>query len=110
VKGQRCDGDFEASKSRTFAVPVARAFEAFAKPSRRKRWLPVAVTIRSATPDKRMRIHMEDRTLVEVNFLAKGPAKCAVAIQHSKLADKAASERWKGWWGERLDALAALLT
>lgn len=36
----------------------------------------------------------------------KGDAKSAVAVQHSKLADKPTAEKMKSWWGERFDALA----
>ena len=38
--GQRRDGTYEANKSRTFAVPVARLFDAFHDPRVRARWLP----------------------------------------------------------------------
>src|SRR5262249_273953 len=47
ARGQRRDGGFEASKSRTFNVPVETLYHAFANTRRRKRWLPVAITVRS---------------------------------------------------------------
>jgi hypothetical protein len=109
VKGQRCDGDFEASKSRTFAVPVATLYNAFTSARLRARWLREKVNVRSATANKRLRITMPDDTLVEVGFLVKGENKTAVAIQHSKLPDKATADRLKLWWAERLDALREIL-
>lgn len=42
-------------------------------------------------------------------FTGKGKAKSAVAIQHVKLADKAAVEQSKMDWAARLDELAKLL-
>ncbi|CAN5701216.1 hypothetical protein BH23GEM1_BH23GEM1_01270 [soil metagenome] len=39
ARGQRRDGSYEASKSRTFNVPVARLFDAWANPALRKKWL-----------------------------------------------------------------------
>ena len=46
---QRRDGTFEANKSRTFAVPVSRLFDAFHDPRVRARWLPdVKLTVRTA--------------------------------------------------------------
>lgn len=109
VKGQKCTGDFEASKSRTFAAPVATLYAAFANARVRRKWLPGAFEIRTSAVEKRMRVGWPDGTLLELYFTAKGPAKSAVAVQHSKLADKPAAERMKAWWSERLEALAQLL-
>jgi hypothetical protein len=107
--GQRRSGAFEASKSRTYAVPLARLFRSFHDARQRARWLPdVALTVRSSTPEKYMRITWPDRTSVAVGFLAKGSAKSQVAIQHEKLPDKAAAVRLKVYWSERLDALGDL--
>lgn len=109
--GQRRSGAFEASKSRTFAVPLARLYRSFHDARQRKRWLPeVSLTVRSATPEKYMRISWPDRTSVAVGFLAKGAGKSQVAIQHEKLPDKATAERFKAFWAERLDALGDVLS
>ena len=108
--GQRRSGAFEASKSRTFAVPLGRLYRLFHDARQRKRWLPdVRLTVRSATPEKSMRITWPDRTSVAVGFYPKGAGKSQVAIQHEKLPDKATAERLKTYWTERLDALGELL-
>ena len=108
--GQRRSGHWEANKSRTFAVPVGRLFDAFHDVRRRKRWLEdVTPTVRSATRTKSMRLGWPDGTTVVVGFTGKGPAKSQVAIQHEKLPDRGAVDRLKAYWGERLDALAAIL-
>src|SRR4029453_15099822 len=52
--GQRRDGGHEASKTRTFNVPVKTLFDAFANARKRKRWLESKFTIRSAALLKRM--------------------------------------------------------
>lgn len=109
-RGQRRGGGYEANKSRTFPVPVAKLFGAFAKPRTRARWLPEKIKVRTANPNKTMRINMEDGTLVAIGFLSKGKGKSAVAIQHSNLADKSSAAKMKEWWGERFDALAEVLT
>ena len=109
--GQRRDGSFEATKSRTFAVPVKKLFDAWAKAPSRKRWLDEpAMTVRSATSPKAMRITWSDSTVVVLNFSAKGKSKSAVAVQHGKLPDKATADRMKQFWSERLDALAEILS
>jgi hypothetical protein len=108
--GQRRDGSFAATKSRTFAVPLVRLYRAFHDARTRARWLPgVRLTVRAATRGKSMRITWPDRTSVAVGFTSKGPAKSAVAVQHEKLADRAAAARVKQYWAERLDDLQALL-
>jgi hypothetical protein len=108
--GQRRDGSFEASKSRTFAVPLVRLYRAFHDSRTRGRWLPgVDLTVRTATRGKSMRITWPDRTSVEVGFTSKGPAKSQVAVQHGKLPDRATQTRVKQYWAERLDALREVL-
>lgn len=108
-RGQRRDGGYSATKSRTFAVPVAKLFDAFAKPRMRAKWLP-DVKVRTARPTKTMRLEMPDGTRVAIGFLPKGERKSAVAIEHSKLPDQPAAKKAKEWWAERFDALGAILT
>jgi hypothetical protein len=107
-KGQRRGGTYEASKSRTFNVPVETLYEAFSNARKRKRWLDAGMKVRTANENKTMRAEMNDGTLVQFYFTPKG-AKSAVAVQHQKLAGKDAIARVKQWWGERLDALAEML-
>ncbi len=107
--GQRMDGKYEASKSRTFNVPVADLFDAWATARQRKRWLDTAVTVRTATRPRSMRLGWNDRTIVAVWFTPKGAGKSAVALAHTKLPDKVTSERLKQYWAERLSALQQVL-
>jgi hypothetical protein len=108
--GQRRDGSFEASKSRTFAVPLARLYSAFHDARIRARWLPgVDLTVRTATREKSMRITWPDRTSVAVGFTSRGAARSQVALEHGKLPDRATQTRVKRFWAERLDALKEVL-
>jgi hypothetical protein len=109
--GQRRDGSFEATKSRTFSVPLVRLYRAFHDARTRAQWLPgVDLTVRTATRGKWMRITWPDRTSVAVGFASRGAGKSQVAVQHEKLADRAAAARMKQYWAERLDALGQVLT
>ena len=109
--GQRLDGSYEASKSKTYAVAVARLFDAWADPRRRKRWLTDApVTLRTAIRPKSIRLGWTDGTSVAIWFSAKGEDKSAVAIAHTKLSSKADADRLKKYWSERLNALSELLS
>jgi hypothetical protein len=111
VVGQRRSGDFEAGKSKVLAAPVGRVYRAFRDARTRRRWLgDEKLTIRTAVPNKSMRVTWNDGTSVEWYFVPKGAAKCQVAVQHVKLADRGSVDRMKAYWGERLGALQRLLT
>ena len=111
ARGQRRDGSYEASKSRTYNVPIAKLYEAWADADRRRRWLADGgVKVRTATEPKSMRLGMSDGTIVAVGFMPKGKAKSAVAVQHTKLPDRATADRLKQYWAERFDSLSEVLT
>lgn len=108
--GQRRGGGYTATKSRTFGVPVATLFEAFADAGIRRRWLPGRIVVRSATANKRMRMAREDGTVALVGFTSKAGARSAVAIEHQGLPDRSASEATKKAWSEAFVRLAELLS
>jgi hypothetical protein len=109
--GQRRDGTYETSKSRTFNVPVTTLFDAWADARIRRRWLNGAsVNVRTATAPKSMRLDWTDRSIIAVGFLAKGKSKSAVAVQHTKLPDKESAQNLKQYWSDRLDALGEVLS
>ena len=108
--GQRRDGSYEATKSRTFAAPVSRVYRAFKDARVRGRWLPdVALTVRTATRDKSMRITWPDGTSVEAMFYRKGAGRSQLAIAHTRLKAQAAATELKTYWTERLNALDGVL-
>ena len=111
VRGQRRNGTFEMSKSRTFNVPVATLFDAWIDPNARRRWLREDLAkVRTATKPKSIRLGWTDGSIIAVGFTAKGPAKSAVALAHVKLPDRETANRLKQYWTERLDALAQELS
>jgi hypothetical protein len=108
--GQRRSGEYEAGKSKTIAAPTARVYRAFRNVRTRRRWLgDVDLIVRTAIPNKSMRITWPDGTNVEWYFVPRGDAKCQVAVQHVKLPDREAVDRTKAYWGERLGELERLL-
>ena len=110
ARGQRRDGTYEASKSRTYEVPVKTLFEAWADASQRKRWLNESdVKVRTANAPKTMRIGWSDGTIVAVGFTPKGKSKSSVALAHTKLADAERANGLKKFWSDRLDALGEAL-
>jgi hypothetical protein len=103
---------YQASASKTIAVPIAKLYKAWSDPRLRGKWLIGAksMAIRKATPNKAMRITWTDgKTSVEVGFYAKGAAKSQVAVQHSKLASAKDVEFFKKCWKAALEKLEAML-
>jgi len=109
-KGQQRGGGYRTSKSRTFDVPLARLYGAFADTRTRLRWLDAKVTVTSSTPNKRMRLAWDDGTFAIAGFYAKGPSKSMVAVEHDKLAGKTAADAMKKAWGAYFDRLADLVS
>jgi len=110
ARGQRRDGTYEATKSRTFNVSIDKLFDAWADARSRNRWLTDAkVKVRSATKPKYLRLDWNGNTIIAVGFLSKGERKSSVAVQHAKLADKETADRLKKYWSDQLDNLAGVL-
>ncbi|GGR97802.1 hypothetical protein GCM10010169_47940 [Micromonospora fulviviridis] len=109
--GQRRGSGFEATGSRTVAVPVAVLFAAFADEAVRRRWLPdVAVSVRTATAPRSFRADWAGGpSRIAVGFTPVNETKARVAVQHEKLADAAEADRLKAYWRDRLAALKQLL-
>jgi hypothetical protein len=108
--GQRRGGSYEATKSRTFAVPVTELFDACADAATRRRWLTDAdPEVTTATRPRTIRMAWHDGTRVVLYFEAKGDARSTLSIAHEKLADQAARDRVKAEWAERLTALGQAL-
>jgi len=110
ARGQQRNGTFQISKSRTYNVPVATLFEAWTNARVRQRWLKEpGAKVRKATAPKSIRLGWPDGGIVAVGFFAKGKSKSSVAIEHTKLPDRASGERLKQEWSERFDALREVL-
>jgi len=106
ARGQRRNGSYETTKSRTFNVPVETLFDAWADPATRRRWLGEAgVKVRTATAPKSMRLGWPDGTIVAVWFVGKGESKSSVSVAHQKLPDRETANRLKDYWTEQLERL-----
>jgi hypothetical protein len=103
-------GGFEASCSRTFALPVSDLYRHFLDARLRAKWLGRhKLTVRKATESKSMRITWGDGSNLDVYFWDKGERKSSVQIQHGKLAGATAVASSKAFWKERLARLSELL-
>jgi len=110
AKHQMRSGEFQASKSKTFSVPIGELYAAFADGRRRARWLGDAgLSVRNARPDKTVRFDAPDATRVAAAFTDKGPRKSTVTVTCTKLASAEAVTDAKAEWHERLKKLAQTL-
>ena len=110
ARGQRRDGSYEATKSRTFDVPVTTLYDAWADKNVRARWLASEnVKVRTATAPKSIRLGLADGGILAVGFLPKGKTKSAVAVTQNKLPDKETANRLKQYWTDQLESLGKVL-
>jgi len=105
-KHQKASG-FEVGRSKTLPVSASALYNAWKDARVRRRWLgETGIKIRTATPNKSMRLTWSDgTTIVAVQFYGKGRGNSQVAVQHTKLKNKKAGERMKRFWGQALDRL-----
>ena len=110
VRGQQRNGTFEATRSRTYNVPVTTLYDAFVDARQRKRWLDgIAVRIRTSTRPKSVRLDWPGGGIVAAGFVSKGKGKSQVALSHARLPDRETANRVKEEWGVRLDELGRRL-
>jgi hypothetical protein len=102
---QRRGGTFYVSVSRTLGAPVSEVYRAWEDARRRASWLGRPITVRTASRNKSMRITWDDDSSVHVYFVAKGPAKSQIAVQHEKLTSAAHVARAKTYWAKTLEKL-----
>jgi hypothetical protein len=102
---------FRATVSRTIAVPVARVYDAWIKPSQRAKWLGRgSFSIRKANVHRSLRLTWADGpTQVEVNFYGKGAAKVQVSLSHTRLRSEKDVQARKAFWKGALGRLQAML-
>lgn len=105
--GQRADGTYSATASKTVGAPITTAFEHVADPDAQAAWVgEVELSQRSASPPKSVRFDVSDGTRVYANFTAKGAEKTAVQVEIAQLASAEDTAAAKAAWKTRLDRLA----
>lgn len=109
--GQRADGTYSVSASKTVDVPLKKLFKAFQDERVRERWLgDFELTIRTARPDKSVTAGWEDGTTrLAVWFVAKNNEKSQIALAHEKIANAQQADELKAFWRERMNELKKLL-
>lgn len=109
--GQRNDGSFSASVSKTINASVEKVNASRADDEQRGPWLDHGiVSFRTASALKSVRFDDLEAGVIIAAFLSyKGEEKTSLQIQAEKLASKEAGEEWKAAWKPRLAKLAISL-
>ena len=106
--GQRADGTFEATTSRTLPVTPDIAFAWLADVAVRSRWLDVEPEVRGMTPGRSIRWAWPDGGRVTVRLTGLPDGRTRVAVQHRGLDDVERLTALKVYWADRLDVLREL--
>ena len=105
--GQRRGGGYDATKSKTFAVPVGRLFRAFHHAGTRKRWLPgIELTVRKATTDRSLRITWRTAARWRSGSTPRGRpsrrCRCSSAScparRRRRSGKRSGGSGWRRWW------------
>ena len=101
--GQRCDGAFSASASRTVAgdkdAALARWVAATAERAEYDDVLAEGEPrVTSSANWRYWKVDLEDGSRVSVTIYDKGADKAVIAVGHEKIADAETVARWKLWW------------
>ena len=109
--GQKHDGSYAASASKTVAAGVDAHWAAWTDEEQRERWLPAGtLALRTGQPGKSARFDdVTNGDIVALWFTDKGEGKSSVSLQVEKLPSREAVDERKALWKERLTELAAHL-
>ena len=111
LAGGSGDGSFMVSASKNLRVPVEAAYQAFADPAIRERWLPGAIiSEESAQPGRSIRFRWgKAGARLNVGFVPRDHGFSMVGLVHERIPEATVAEATKAYWVDRLADLKALL-
>ena len=105
-KHESCNGEFQATLSRTFPVPLFAAFAAWADANLRGEWLDAPeLSFTKLNAGKNIRARWPDGARLDIRFNATGPDKCQIVVDTMKLDDGEAVQRAKAFWQSQFERL-----
>lgn len=109
--GERADGSYSASASKTVPVGIETHFAAWVDDAQRDQWLaPGTLALRTSQVGRSARFDdIEVGGIVALWFTDKGEGKSSVSIQIEKLPTKESADERKATWKARLNDLASYL-
>lgn len=105
-KHESCNGEFQATLSKTFPVPLFAAFAAWADASLRGAWLDApGLSFTKLNAGRNIRARWPNGALLDIRFNATGPDKCQVVVDTMKLDDAEAVRQAKAFWQAQFERL-----
>jgi hypothetical protein len=103
-------GDYQATLSKTFPVPLFAAFAAWADKGLRGGWLDApGLDFTKLNAGRNIRARWPGGELLDIRFTATGPDKCQIVVDTMKLPDAESVERAKTFWQAQFERLRAYL-
>ncbi len=101
--GQRSDGTFEATVSKTIDGSMDNGLEIWLKLIDTKQkfdgtTLAGAASITKPKGRRHWAVNLADGSRLNADAYPKGENKSSLTITHTKLTDQAAAERWRAYW------------
>lgn len=105
---QSCNGEFQASVSKTLPVSLDAAFAAWADAARE--WLDApGLSFTKINRGKNIRARWPDGSLIDVRFTGKGPAKVQIVADTTRLDSTTAVAAAKALWQDQFGRLSRYL-
>lgn len=113
VPGQKSDGTFTASATKTLAAPSDRVWPLLEGADRREAWAP-GFDERGGTPGRRVGLRDAEGRRINLHLEESAPAKdgsprCRVAVDHDGARDPEEAARLKESWRAALTRLAQIV-
>jgi uncharacterized protein YndB with AHSA1/START domain len=101
---------FNAGASKTVSASLAELYDAWVDAEKQRAWLGVPMPeVRTALPERSLRLTWHDGSWVIVGFTDKGDGKAQVAVSHERLPNARAVAKYKAFWNDALARLATLV-
>lgn len=109
-KHESCNGEFQATLSKTFPVPLFAAFAAWADATLRGNWLDAPdLSFTKLNAGKNIRARWPNGALLDIRFNATRPDRCQIVVDTMKLGDAEAVREAKAFWQAQFDRLQRYL-
>ena len=110
VPGQRADGTFSVSATKTIATTLTKAYDSFADEDLRSDWLgDFKFDNGTGRRGKSLTGRCPDATRLAISFDKKANGKVQVAVAHEKIYEPEQADEMKAFWRERLGDLKQVL-
>jgi hypothetical protein len=110
-KNESCNGEFQATVSKTFQVPLFAAFAAWADAALRDNWLDApGLDFTKLNMGRNIRARWPDGSRLDIRFNETGSGRCQIVVDTMKLADAEAVQNAKAFWQSQFEKLGKYLS